>query len=81
MSDTGTEELTQLTEEELKGAGIKPEDKVQRRNQPGCYGTVRDVRKEVTASSVDSGTQAFLVSVQWDNGTFSYFTPDALEVV
>jgi hypothetical protein len=76
-----TNELSQLTEEEMAGAGMKPKDKVQRKSLPGCYGIVKDVRKEVTATSIDTGTQALIVSVQWDNGTFSYFTPDALETV
>lgn len=62
-------------------ASIKANDRVRRKKREGCFGTVQDVREEVTATSLDANECGLLVSVLWDNGTFSYFTPDALEVV
>ncbi|MDC0358876.1 hypothetical protein OAO01_08675 [Oligoflexia bacterium] len=60
---------------------VKIDDRVKRKKGEGCLGTVKDVRAEVVASGGDSKDKALLVSVKWDNGTFSYFVPEALEVV
>ncbi len=61
---------------------IKVEDRVKRADGNGCYGLVKDVRTEITANTLDTHKEkALLVSVLWDNGTFSYLTPDNLEVV
>ena len=63
---------------------FKVNDRVRRTNKPdvhisGCYGTVKDMRYEVTAT--EAKAKGLLVSVQWDNGTFSYHGLDALELV
>jgi len=60
---------------------IKVNDRVKRAKIPGCHGVVKELRTEVTASSVEARERSLMVSVLWDNGTLSYMTPDALEVV
>ncbi len=61
---------------------IKVNDRVKRIGQAGCYGTVKDVRQESTAKMTEKDNEsALLVNVNWDNGTLSYMTPEALEVV
>ncbi len=66
---------------------FKINDRVKRISVPGGIGTVKELRTEVSASSVEtrSSTEArernLMVSVQWDTGTQSYMTPESLEVV
>lgn len=61
---------------------IKVNDRVKRLNQPGCHGTVKDVREEITAKVTDKDRDSsLLINVNWDNGTLSYLTIDALELV
>jgi len=60
---------------------LEVSDRVRRKEMRGCLGRVKDIRAEVTLSAADTKEKALLVSVQWDNGTLSYFTPDALEKV
>jgi len=61
---------------------LKVGDRVRRSRAPGSQGIVKDVRSEVLQSSLERGREpALIVSVLWDNGTYSNFTPDALEVV
>lgn len=56
-----------------------PNDRVCRKGKNACGGTVRELRREVTATGGDTSSKALMVVVQWDNGTTSYLTPDALE--
>ena len=60
---------------------LKEKDRVKRKNGGGCYGIVQSVQTEITSSSGDTKDKGKLVSVQWDNGTISYFDPSALELV
>lgn len=61
---------------------IKISDRVKRADQPGCYGTVKDVREETSAKVTDKERDnSLLINVAWDNGTLSYMTPNALELV
>lgn len=61
---------------------IKVNDRVKRVQQGGCFGTVKDVREEITAKVTDKDKEAaLLINVNWDNGTLSYMTPEALELV
>ena len=61
---------------------ISVNDRVKRIEQAGCFGTVKDVREEVTAKATDKDREgSLLINVAWDNGTLSYMTPDALEIV
>ena len=62
-------------------APFQKEERVKRKSGKGCQGTVQDVRTEVTASTGDTSEKGWLVNVQWDNGTLSYFAPEALEKV
>ena len=61
---------------------IKVNDRVKRTIQGGCFGTVKDVREEITAKVTDKDKEgALLINVIWDNGTLSYVAPEALEVI
>lgn len=62
---------------------FKVNDRVRRSGAAniGCQGTIKDVRSEVTATTGDSKEKGLLVSVLWDNGTFSYFGPEGIEIV
>ena len=65
---------------------IKINDRVKRLNgSSGCHGVVKDVRIETSAlrSKIDEAERekASMVCVQWDNGTQSFFAPEALELV
>jgi hypothetical protein len=64
-----------------KADKFKVNDRVKRLNSTSCYGTVKDTRYEVTATTGDAGQKGLLITVLWDNGTFSYFGPDGLEAV
>ncbi len=46
-----------------------------------CAGVVRSIREESRPSKIGDDEKALLVTVLWDNGTFSYVAPEALEVV
>ena len=59
---------------------IKDNDRVKRKTGGGCCGTVKEVREETTASTVEQKESALLVTVAWDNGTVSYFSPDGLDL-
>ena len=59
---------------------MKVGDRVTQVDKEGLRGTVKDIRAEVTAK-VDQKDKSLLVSVLWDNGTFSYFAPEKLKVV
>ena len=59
---------------------MKIGDRVTQVEKEGLRGVVKDVRSEVTAKA-DQKEKGLLVSVLWDNGTFSYFAPEKLKVV
>jgi hypothetical protein len=60
---------------------IKLDDRVKRVRGEGCYGTVREVRAEVSLSSESTREVGYIVVVSWDNGTVSSFSPDGLVVI
>lgn len=62
---------------------MKAKDRVRRVNGTGCAGTLIEIRTEVTASTTEGKDRdkPLLVSVLWDNGTYSYFAPEGLEVI
>lgn len=60
---------------------FKINDRVKRTDQPSIKGLVTALREDVTVSKADLKEAGTIVGVQWDSGTFSYFSPDALEVV
>ncbi len=60
---------------------LKVSDRVKRAGGQGCVGVVKELRDEVMASKVESPENGLLVNVLWDNGTLSYLSPDALELV
>lgn len=55
-------------------------DRVKRKGGKGCFGIVREIRQEVTASS-ELREPGLNIGVQWDNGTFSFFSIDGLDVI
>jgi hypothetical protein len=67
--------------EKKKENTFKIDDRVKRIGRPGCLGTVKVLREEVIGSSGESSKCEFLIKVQWDNGTLSYFAPESLEHV
>ena len=60
---------------------FKVQDRVRRVNIPGTLGIVKELKTEVTASTQEAKEKSLMVTVLWDNGTYSYLGPDALEVV
>ncbi len=62
------------------GEKLKINDRVRRVDGLGCNGVVKDIRSEVTATTGDSKEKGILITVLWDNGTFSYFGPEGLEL-
>jgi hypothetical protein len=60
---------------------LKPKDRVRRAFGEGCYGTIKEIREEVTLSSEPTRELAYIVVVLWDNGTLSSFSPDGLVLV
>jgi hypothetical protein len=53
-------------------------DKVRRANGSGCSGVVKEVRVEVTASSIEAKEKSVMFFVAWDNGTQSFFGQEGL---
>ena len=60
---------------------LKVNDRVKRLGFQGCYGAVKEIREEIVGTSGDTTDKAVMVKVQWDNGSLSYFSPEALERV
>jgi hypothetical protein len=57
-------------------------DRVKKIDATGCQGTVKEIKEEtVTNTSDESKPKNLLIQVLWDNGTLSYFTPEALEML
>lgn len=69
-----------MAEEKLTNK-FKVNDRVKRIKGVGCHGIVKELKTEVTAARADSKDKPVMITVQWDNGTFSYFTPESLELV
>jgi hypothetical protein len=68
--------------DESTGCKLKVNDRVKRKSGVGCHGVVKEIRKEITASAgVQREGDALMIRVHWDNGTQSYFCPEALEAV
>ena len=65
---------------------IEPKFKVNQRVKqtlrPWCTGIVKEVREEATVSTIDrkERERSLMYQIQWDNGTLSYFGPDALQI-
>lgn len=58
---------------------FKANQRVRRKDIPGCNGVVKESREEITATTGE-GKRAIVVRVLWDNGTESYFSPKGLEL-
>lgn len=59
----------------------KVEDRVRRVGRPGCDGTIKEIRMELENSglSEEAREKALMIGVKWDNGTYSFFAPEALQ--
>ena len=69
---------------ETNGNGSKKfnqSDRVRRADGTGSYGVVVAVRNDAAGTPGDKGDKGIIVGVQWDSGSYSLFTPEALEVV
>ena len=71
------------TKTKTKGTGPKNklsvQDRVTRASGDGCQGTVVFVRDELLSPSSNLERELVpMVKVLWDNGTLSYYAPDAL---
>lgn len=53
-------------------------DRVRCAKKEGLQGTVKEIKEDSAAVS-DPDEAGVVVGVLWDNGTFSYFTPENLE--
>ncbi|RIL08695.1 MAG: hypothetical protein DCC75_08255 [Proteobacteria bacterium] len=60
---------------------LKVSDRVKRLNSNRCYGTVKELRTEVTATNQEDKDKSLMVGVLWDNGTHSFVGPDAVELI
>lgn len=60
---------------------LKVSDRVKRATGDGCLGVIKEIREETMAARVESPQKSPLVNVLWDNGTLSYLSPDALQLV
>ncbi len=58
---------------------LKVDDRVKRVSGKGSQGIIRDIRAEVAGSKGEAKEDELLVVIQWDNGTYSYATCNALE--
>lgn len=63
------------------GPSLSVSDRVRRKDRFGSRGTIQEIRAESTISSASEQNRGLLVSVLWDNGTLSYFSPESLERV
>ena len=62
---------------------FKEKDRVKRTNQTGCNGYVIEIRMELENSgiSAEMREKGAMIGVLWDNGTFSYFSSEGLQLV
>jgi hypothetical protein len=58
---------------------FKVNDRVKRASGGGCIGVVKELRAETTSIGDSKKEKPLLVSVLWDNGTISYFSPEGLQ--
>lgn len=61
-------------------SGITENASVMRIDGTGVKGVVVSLTEDTTGKG-DSSERGVIVGVQWDNGTMSYLTPDALKVL
>lgn len=73
--------MTESTSAAALSKKFKLNDRVKRVAGGGCQGVIKDIRSEVTAAASEKTEKNLLICVLWDNGTQSYFTPDALDPV
>ena len=62
---------------------FKEKDRVVRVAHPAPQGVVKEIRTEMENSglSPEARERAAMIGVTWDNGTFSYSAPEALQIV
>ncbi|RME57942.1 MAG: hypothetical protein D6780_07570 [Candidatus Dadabacteria bacterium] len=81
--ETGEKESSIVTRLQELNIPFKVGDRVKKIRSRGCLGTVKEIREEATLTSTDKEerVKALMIAVEWDNGTYSYFTPEGLEKV
>lgn len=57
------------------------DDRVRSLSGDRCLGVVKEVREELVSPTDEVRDRVKMIKVLWDNGTFSYFGPEALELV
>ena len=68
------EEISSL--QEIGDLAVKK--RVMRADGVGIQGVVVSIREDALATG-DKSEQGIVVGVRWDNGTYSYFTPERLK--
>lgn len=67
-----------MTEDKMSNRnGFEIDARVMRADGTKIVGVITSVREDSQASS-DRSERGVVLGVQWDNGTFSYFTPNQL---
>lgn len=68
--------------EEKRKCKFEVDARVQRKDNNGCHGVVKEVRHELTThSSLQRDDGVPMIKVHWDNGTISYFSEESLDEV
>lgn len=67
--------------EDTKKKVIKEADVVRRIQGTPIRGVVTSIRNDSGGGASSRGERGVMIGVKWDNGSFSYFVPDSLEVV
>ena len=57
---------------------LKVGDRVIKKDESGVRGVIKNMRPEVGNTKGSKEEKNMIVNVQWDNGTLSYCSPDAL---
>lgn len=60
---------------------FKVNDRVKRTHVPGCNGTVKEIKVDVTATSAEAKEKGLMIGVLWDNGTHSFMGQNAISLL
>jgi len=79
-SATMSSVIGDLMNEKNGGVELKISDRVRRVDGQGTNGLVKTIRHDSLASASIRDEKGLLIGVQWDNGTYSYLTPESLRL-
>ncbi len=71
--------MAESTAQNGSGTNFKVNDRVQRASGKGPLGFVTSIRTDSLAVSSTREESGILLGVQWDNGSYSFFTPTSLK--